>query len=72
MIKAAEHSVLCRIVEGRDGGIRRQIPPVELTRCFEDVDPQLKRFVVPVDISDEIVAEFHLVSFTQDLSVEFL
>ena len=36
-----------------------------LTRGCEDFDPKLKRFVVPFDISDQIVAELVSVSVAQ-------
>ena len=39
---------------------------------FEDLDPQVQGLIVPLHVSDEVVAQFVLVSVAEYLSAQFL
>jgi hypothetical protein len=44
----------------------------KLARSSEDFDPKLECLIMPLDISNQIVAKLGFIAFTQNLSVEFL
>ena len=61
-----------RAIKTRDGEVCWQKPERKLARSVENFDPELEHLIMPLDIPDQIVAKFGFVTFTQNLSVEFL